>query len=196
MSRLATVLLAVALALPVAGCGEQASPPEVRTAPSGEEYAAADAAFAADLLVHHAETLRLVDTTLGRPLPDDLAGVVEQVRATRTAQVEQLTDLLTAWDEPVPATSRDHVNAGDHADDHGTGPADEHQADHDDPWADVAALEGDAFAAAFTDALAERMEGAEGLAEEQLDAGLHEDALAVAEALLAAQDDEAARLDG
>ena len=48
MSRLATVLLAVALALPVAGCGEQASPPEVRTAPSGEEYAAADAAFAAD----------------------------------------------------------------------------------------------------------------------------------------------------
>lgn len=96
----------VALVLALAGCGGGSADPA--SGPSGH---AQDVAFAGATLRLHAESLTLVDLTLGRPVPPEVSTLAEEVRAEQTGQVEALADLLTGWGEEVPETMRDHLNA-------------------------------------------------------------------------------------
>ena len=129
----------VAAALPLlrlatlTGCGGDDT---ARPTLSDTEHTATDVAFAGDMLQHHAQALAMVDLTLGRDLDPEVLALAEQVRDAQAPEIEQLTDWLVSWDEPVPATVRDHSLAGHgdqspseamaeleetHGDDHGEG---------------------------------------------------------------------------
>lgn len=109
--RAGGAVLVLALA---AACGEDPTPPPERSA---TEHNAADVAFASEMLQHHAQALSMVDLTLDRPLAPEVEQLAEDVRAGQAPEIQTFSEWLTDWDEPVPETMRDHVNAG-HGDQH------------------------------------------------------------------------------
>ncbi len=97
------------LLIAMTGCGGDDT---ARPVLSDTEHSATDVAFAGDMLQHHAQALAMVDLTLGRDLDPEVATLAEQIRDAQAPEIEQLTDWLVSWDEPVPATVRDHSLAG------------------------------------------------------------------------------------
>ena len=119
LTRKLAALVALAAVLALAGCGEDDEPAahaETHTASNGDEFNDADVAFATDMIPHHAQALSMVDLTLDRPLDPEVQQLVEDIRTAQAPEIEQMTDWLTAWEEPVPETMRDHANA--HGDGH------------------------------------------------------------------------------
>ena len=79
---------------------------------SATEHNDADVTFASDMSTHHAQALSMVDLTLDRPLDPEVQALAEDIRAAQGPEIETMADWLTEWGEEVPATMRDHANAG------------------------------------------------------------------------------------
>jgi uncharacterized protein (DUF305 family) len=199
--RSARVLAGCLLTLGLmAGCGEETAGDTAgdRTVdvPESEAFNGADVVFATDMIPHHAQGLSMVDLTLGRDVSPALLALSEQVRDTRSAEIEQMADWLQEWGQPVPETSRDHMNAEGHGDDEGT---DEH---HDLPgmmddarMQDLADATGPAFERMWLETMIEHHEGAIELAEDEVADGEDPDAVAMAESIVETQQAEIDRLE-
>ena len=105
---LVATVLPLLLLTTLTACGDDSTPQVL----SDTEHSAQDVAFAGEMLQHHAQALAMVDLTLERPLEADVAALAEQIRDAQAPEIELMTDWLVAWDEPVPATVRDHSLAG------------------------------------------------------------------------------------
>lgn len=186
---LAAGALTAALALTACGSDEE------EQVLSDSEHSDQDVAFATDMVQHHAQALSMVDLTLERPLDPEVAALAEQVREAQAPEIELMTDWLVDWDEEVPATMRDHSNAGhgDHSaaealegmgEDGGSGMPGMLTAEQ------LAALE-DAGDSEFEDLWLELMiahhEGAVEMAEQQAAEGTYRPAVELAEDVVASQ---------
>jgi uncharacterized protein (DUF305 family) len=109
---------AVALVLTMTGCSNSEPEPSAGAKPtvaSSKPYNDADVMFATDMIPHHAQAMVMVDLTMGRKLDPRVVAVAEDIRSGHVPEIEQLVDLLNEWDnQPIPQTSRDHVNAHGH----------------------------------------------------------------------------------
>lgn len=190
-------LMLVPLLLLAAACGGEAKTDS--DIPESEPFNDADVAFATDMVPHHAQALSMVDLTVGRALSPDVAALAEQVRAAQAPEIEELVDLLQRWEQPVPETSRDHVNAGhegdgDHGEHPGAGPLPGHEAMPGmASGEDMSALEaarGDDFERMWLELMAAHHEGAVEMARDELDAGEDAAALALAESIVESQERE------
>ncbi len=191
-SRLVSLALIAALA--PAGCGTD----EPEQMLSDTEHSDQDVAFATHMIQHHAQALSMVDLTLERPLDPDVAALAEQVRDAQAPEIELMSDWLVDWDEDVPATMRDHSNAG-HGD-HSAAEALEgmgQDGGSDMPGmltADQLAELEDACDAEFEDLWLELMiahhEGAVQMAEQQAAEGTYRPAVELAEDVVASQSAE------
>lgn len=112
----ARVAAAALLLVTLAGCGQDAPDPTQarRTAADGEVFNEADVEFATRLIPHHAAALTMVDLTRERRVSPELAEITEAIQTANPPEIEQMVDWLNSWGEPIPATMRDHVNAGHH----------------------------------------------------------------------------------
>jgi uncharacterized protein (DUF305 family) len=72
----------------------------------------ADVAFATDMIQHHAQALSMVDLTVDRTLDPEVQQLADDIREAQGPEIETMSDWLQDWDEEVPATMRDHSNAG------------------------------------------------------------------------------------
>lgn len=110
-SPLGTLTLTIALALAGAltACGGDDAEPQVL---SDTEHNAQDVSFASDMIQHHAQALAMVDLTLERPLETEVEQLASDIRDAQGPEIELMSDWLVDWDEEVPPTMRDHVNAG------------------------------------------------------------------------------------
>lgn len=170
------------LLMMLAGCGSEDAepPPAVHTAANGEVYNDADVEFATAMIPHHGETVQLVVLADDRPLSRGARRLADDIRESRVADVEQMTDWLMAWDVEVPETVVDHANAG-HGDDHLTGSetVDEltglGDAEFEDRWLEV---------------LADHHEEAGELARAEQQDGRYADAVALADAIEQQQSDD------
>ena len=197
------LLLAAALPLlliaALTGCGTDET---TRPVLSDTEHSATDVAFAGDMLQHHAQALAMVDLTLGRDLAPEVVALAEQIRDAQAPETEQLTDWLVSWDEPVPATVRDHSLAGDG--DHSPSEAmaelegtdgDEHGGDHGSmpgmlTSAELASLEDaddEAFGPLWLELMIAHHEGAVEMAQTQQATGTFRPAVELAEEIEASQ---------
>ena len=111
---LGSLSLGLALAVGLSACGDDADNSSAQV--SITEHNDADVAFAGDMIQHHAQALAMVDLTMDRPLDPEVEALAEDIRAAQTPEIETLAGWLTDWDEQIPETIRDHVNAG-----HGAG---------------------------------------------------------------------------
>lgn len=115
----AAIALTATAGLSVAACGGSdgadagaASAPQ--TASNGDVFSDVDVQFASDMIQHHAQALSMANLTLDRPLDPALQQLAEQIRDAQAPEIEQMTDWLTAWDQKVPPTMRDHAHADHH----------------------------------------------------------------------------------
>ena len=188
-ARPLTAALTAALLL-LAGCGsdtDDSAAPE----PSKTEHNSADVTFATEMLPHHAQALSMVDLTLGRKLDPEVADLAEQIRNAQVPETETMVDLLNEWGEPVPETSRDHVNADSH------GSHDGPEVDSDMPGMlsseEMQALEeapAAEFEQLFLEMMIEHHEGAIEMARTELDEGRYIPARELAEDIVSGQQDE------
>jgi uncharacterized protein (DUF305 family) len=194
MKKLAGLAATLAALLALAGCGDdEPAKAETRTASNGDELNDADVAFATDMIPHHAQALAMVDLTLNRQLDPEVQRLAEDIRDAQAPEIEQMTDWLTAWDEPIPETMRDHANA------HGEGDL---ELDSDMPGMmseeEMSELENadDAeFQDMFLEVMIEHHEGAIEMAQTEQDEGVFEPAIELAESIEASQKEEVARME-
>ncbi len=112
LRQLATFLMAIAAIFALAACSDSAGDPgATQTASNGDTFNDADVAFASGMIPHHAQTIQMVNMTLGRDLDPRVQQLAEEIRAAQAGQVEQMVDWLTAWDKKIPRTAIDHGNA-------------------------------------------------------------------------------------
>lgn len=105
--------LTLGLALTLTACGNDDGPGgDTASQVSETEHNDADVAFATDMIQHHAQALSMVDLTVGRTLDPEVQRLAEDIRDAQGPEIETMTDWLQDWDEEVPETMRDHVNAG------------------------------------------------------------------------------------
>jgi uncharacterized protein (DUF305 family) len=104
--------LTLGLALTLSACGSDESAADTSAEVSETEHNDADVAFATDMIQHHAQALSMVDLTVERTLDPEVQELAQDIRDAQGPEIEQMADWLQEWDEEVPATMRDHSNAG------------------------------------------------------------------------------------
>lgn len=180
-----TLLLALAPTLTACGDDETTDEPlATETARNGDVYNAADVAFATALIPLDAEALALVDMTLDRDLSPQAQAVADDISLTSTAEIEEMTTWLTNWDQPIPETVRDHVNAGHGDDGHGDdgqGGSDGHGSEALD---ELAAADDAEFEAVFVDLIADNRAEAVEVAEAETEDGAFGPALDLARSVI------------
>ena len=120
----ALTALALSLSLMVTACGSDdtsgPSTAETSAQVSRTEHNDADVDFASGMIQHHAQALAMVDLLAGRDLDRDVRALADDIRAAQAPEIETMADWLAEWGEDIPATVRDHANAGGHGG-HGEG---------------------------------------------------------------------------
>lgn len=109
----ALAALTLALALAASACSTDDLKTSGDVTVSSIEHNDADVAFATGMIPHHAQALAMADLTRGRQLDPEVDALVEDIEAAQAPEIETMVDWLTDWDEDIPATMRDHVNAGE-----------------------------------------------------------------------------------
>lgn len=186
-------LLTTLSVLTACGNDNNASAHQTQTASSGDEFNDADVEFATDMIQHHAQALSMVDLTLGGQLDAEVQQLAEDIREAQGPEIEQMTDWLSDWDQPIPETVRDHANA------HGDG---DMEMDTDmpgmmsaDQMAELEAAEGAEFEQMFLEMMIEHHEGAIEMAQAEQSEGHHADAIELAKNIESAQQDEIATME-
>lgn len=193
MKKIIRLTFAIVIALGLTACSDDEGHDGHDSSSSSniaesEEFNQADVDFATDMIQHHAQALSMVDLTVGRELSPELTQLAEQIREAQGPEIELMVDWLNDWDQPVPATMRDHVNA------HGDG---EMNMDSDMPGMmsaeDMEALEaaqGGEFEQMFFEMMIQHHEGAIEMAETERADGEYPDAIDLAGTIIDAQQDE------
>jgi uncharacterized protein (DUF305 family) len=156
------------------------------------------------MIQHHAQALAMVDLTVERQLDPEVQALVEAIRAAQAPEIETMSDWLTEWGEPLPATVRDHVNAGD--DEHGGGGHGEDTGDDtgmdmpgmmsDEQMDELEAAPDGEFQDLFLEMMIEHHEGAIEMARTEQDDGRYPNAIALAEKIETSQAAEIETMQG
>ena len=202
LRRTAVALATTSALVATTACGSE---PDDAAAPtlSDTEHNDADVAFASDMIPHHAQALAMVDLTRDRDLSARTATLVEGIREAQAPEIETMVDWLVDWGEDVPATMRDHVNAGhgDHGE-HGDAADSMEHTDADMPGmmsAEEMNALADASDAEFEDLwltmMVEHHEGAVEMARTETEEGRYRPAVQLAEQIIDAQESEIAAME-
>lgn len=191
----ALTALTVATGLLLAGCGDDDAGVDTQPGIVRTDHNDADVAFASDMIQHHAQALAMVDLTVRRELDPEIAQLAETIRAAQAPEIETMTDWLTEWGEPIPATVNDHVNADDGGHDMEGMDDDDMGMDmpgmmSEDEMADLADASDAEFQDLFLSMMIEHHEGAIEMAEDEQEDGRYQPAISLAEQIGSAQADE------
>ena len=200
----ALAALTVGISLLLAGCGDDEPAADTEPGNTRTDHNDADVAFATEMIQHHAQALAMVDLTVERDLDPAFAVVVEAIRMAQAPEIETMTDWLTQWGEPIPATVRDHVNAED--DEHGEHDMEGMEEDDtgmdmpgmmsDEQMAELGAAGDAEFQDMFLTMMIEHHEGAIEMAQTEQEDGQYSPAISLAEEIEAAQTAEITTMQG
>ena len=196
-TRPALLLAALLLAVPaLAACGgDSESSPDAptQTAANGDEFNDADVAFASNMIPHHAQATEMVNTARGRGLDPEVQQIADGILATQTTEIETMVDWLTAWDQPIPATSQDHANA--------EGEGTERDTDmpgqmSEEEMADLESARGEEFQTMWLEMMIEHHEGAIEIAQTEVEEGTFPETIALAKDIESSQAAEIQKMQG
>lgn len=93
------------LLLTVASCGDSAA-----------DLGGAEVEFLSGMITHHQQAVQMADMALTNTERPELLDMAEEIIATQTAEIDEMTSLLEAAGEPVPTTmtgmDQDDMNMG------------------------------------------------------------------------------------
>ena len=197
----ALAALTLATGLLLAGCGDDEPGDDTQTSNNSADHNETDVAFASDMIQHHAQALAMVDLTVGRDLAPEVEALAEAIRAAQGPEIETMTDWLTQWGEPIPATVRDHVNADDDHDMEGMEEGDDMGMDmpgmmSEEEMADLEDASDSEFQDVFLTMMIEHHEGAIEMAEHEQEDGKYQPAVTLAEQIETGQAAEIETMQG
>jgi len=199
--KLAVALTAGTLLFTLAACGDDGDSKDAhaeQTAANGDVFNNADVDFATAMIPHHAQALVMVDLTRGRELSPQVRQLAEEIQAAQGPEIEKMVDWLTEWDEPVPETMRDHVNAedSDGMGGHDMGGMDDESDSGmpgmmtDEDLADLESAQGQEFEDMWLQMMIEHHEGAIEMAQDEQADGVFKPAINLAESIETSQQAE------
>jgi len=208
-TRFAALALALGSPLLLTACGDDDTG-TTADIPADAEFNAADVDFASQMIPHHAQALVMVDMADGRDISPATADLMERIEAAQAPEIEQMTAWLEEWDQPVPDLGDMDDMGGPSDMDHGDmGHGDMDHGDMDDmasmdgmsgmmsaeDMADLEAAEGPAFEQMWLSMMIEHHEGAVEMAEVEVAEGEYDEAVALAEEIIEAQEAEIAEME-
>jgi uncharacterized protein (DUF305 family) len=186
LAMLAVLLTTLSM---LTACGNDEDPvgSETRTAVNGDKFNDADVTFASDMIQHHSQALAMVDLTMGRKLDPEVQQLAENIRMAQGPEIEQMTDWLNDWDQPIPESVRDHANAhGDANMDMSDMPGMMSPEEMDE----LESAQGAEFQEMWLEMMVEHHEGAIEMARVEQSEGTHAAAIELAEQIESTQQDE------
>lgn len=199
--KLAVAITAGTLLFTLAACGGDGDTLDAsaeQTAANGDVFSDTDVDFATAMIPHHAQALAMVDLTRGRELSPPVQKLTEDIQAAQGPEIETMVDWLTGWDQPVPETMRDHVNAEDPdgmgahdmKDMAGETESDMPEMMTDEKLADLDAVPGQEFEDMWLEMMIEHHEGAIEMAKDEQAEGVFQPAVDLAESIETSQQAE------
>ncbi|MFJ6280474.1 DUF305 domain-containing protein [Arthrobacter subterraneus] len=183
--------LGVAAVVSLAGCGAGAeSQPGTSGSSSSstsQESAAhndADVMFAQMMIPHHQQAVEMSDIVLAKEgISPEVMDLATRIKDAQAPEIETMTGWLEAWGEPM---AMDGGMEG-----HSMGGMDSMEGMlSEDQMAELESAEADDAARMFLETMTAHHEGAVAMAQEEIENGENPDAIALAEAIVAAQEAE------
>ncbi|MEO6200748.1 MAG: DUF305 domain-containing protein [Cryobacterium sp.] len=172
---------ALAAAIILSGCaggtpGKNGASETTARASASAAFNAADVTFAQMMIPHHEQAVTMSEDVLAKDGIDQrVVDLATQIKAAQDPEIQQLRTSLAAWGEDESMSGMDHGTDGMMSDD-------DMSALQDASGADAGRL--------FLEQMIVHHEGAIVMAQIELDSGENADALALGEAIVAAQADE------
>lgn len=156
------------------------------TAAASVEHNDADVEFAQMMILHHQGALDMAVLAEGRAQNEQVQDLAARIQFAQQPEIDLMTSWLKTWGEE-PAASDDAMGGMDHSGGH-TGMADDDQMQQlQDAGAD--------FDRMFLEMMIDHHTGAITMSEEYRDNGQNEDALQLADKIIADQTDEIAEME-
>lgn len=198
MKKIRMTLLAAApmvLVLALVGCGavgDRVGMPgmdhgrdDQSRMPSAEvsgDFNQADAMFAMMMIPHHEQAVEMSDLILAKPgVPQEVSDLAEQIKAAQAPEIELMRSWLEDWGMDMPGAGG------------GMGHGDGMMSDDD--MAQLEAADGAVAWRLFLEQMIEHHEGAIDMAQSELERGVNEDALELAERIIQTQTAEIATME-
>jgi len=181
-ARLLT-LIAIVLAIGVAGCGSEDGS---AGSDSTSSHNSADVAFATDMIPHHAQAIEMADMALTRAEDTDVIDLAGQIKAAQDPEIEAMSGWLEAWGEEVPDLGDDMSGMDDSM------PGMMSEAD----MQGLADSSGAAFDRMWLTMMIEHHEGAISMAETELSDGESAEAKSLADDIIEGQQAEVTTMQG
>jgi uncharacterized protein (DUF305 family) len=187
--RARTLLVALAVAVPL-GAGACSSDDSTVAAPEGEVSEAphndADISFVQGMIPHHEQAVEMASLAADRAEDPRVLDLASRIEAAQGPEIEQMTALLSSWGE--------EPSAAEHDMDMGSGSGSGMMSEDD--MAALEAASGGEFDQMFLSMMVEHHEGAVAMAETEIADGENPEAIALAEAIVAAQEGEIEEMTG
>lgn len=152
--------------------------------PADAEFNATDVAFAQGMIPHHAQAIVMADMALAQSTNPDVTKLATEIKAAQAPEIEQLTNWLEAWGQPVPDS------AGGDGMDHSMDGMDGMMMSGMMSDADMARLEnatGADFDTMWLELMVQHHEGAITMARDEVAGGEYGPTKALAEAIISSQ---------
>jgi len=93
-----------------AGCGSNTSPTTPPPAPSsapaaGQQHNLADVVFLQNMIPHHGHAITMSQMARTQASSSQVKDLAARIESEQGAQIQQMSELLTAWGAPTPATT-------------------------------------------------------------------------------------------
>lgn len=202
--RLTAAVVSLALLGALAACADSASDAApvatastaTSTSASAQETPApshndADTSFAQLMTVHHEGAIEMAGLANTNAATQEVVDLGLAISEAQEPEIESMTWWLDAWGEDsAEHAAMDAGGAMDHAGMVMDG------LSHEEAMLELTVLAGAEFDARFLELMVAHHEGAVVMAQEEVEGGLNEDAIALAEAIIAAQTAEIAVMQG
>lgn len=145
------------------------------------EHSEADVMFAQMMLPHHEQAIEMSDMLLAKDdIPAEVVSLAEEIKAAQGPEIQQLTDWLEEWGEPV--------EPGDHHGGHDMSAMEGMLSD--DELGQLADAEGTDAARLFLEQMIAHHEGAVTMAQEEVSGGTYQPAVELAQTIITTQQTE------
>ena len=149
---------------------------------SGADFNDADVTFAQGMIPHHRQAVEMAKLAGDRAESQEVKDLAADIEAAQDPEIEQMTGWLKGWDQPMEMDGMDSMEMDGMM--------------SEDQMAGLEDATGAEFDAMFLEMMIEHHEGAIVMAQEQVDDGKNAEAVALAEAIIEAQQGEIETMQG
>jgi len=143
---------------------------------SGPEFNDADVMFAQGMIPHHKQAVEMAKLAGDRAESQEVKDLAADIEAAQDPEIEQMAGWLEEWDQPMELGGMDSMEMGGMM--------------SEDQMSGLEDATGAEFDTMFLEMMIEHHEGAIVMAQEQVDDGKNAEAVALAEAIIEAQQGE------